>query len=329
MKKIKILLLCSSMLLLAACSSGGGSNTSTIESSAVTSEVITTSEEGTRTLPYSLSQLQTKFGSFKITPDTSTGATIPTYDSETNCYLINVASEKSTYTLKGYFNGSIRIINGNALTSYKKVKLELEGACIVSTNSTPAIEYAVDSKNVEIKSNNNSTNYVIATDSSDAIRSYNNIVFGGKGTLNIWTFFGHGIRASEEVRFHSSPTINISSGHDGIHCENFNGYDGTIDGTDYEAFTGTLNFSDIVSQAFDCESSSFTGSFYLPKGSININNAESVFKTDVSIIVNGSVVATNISGDPVVKNPDYSGTLTITVGGTFKVNGSDFTQKTL
>ncbi|MCR4698163.1 MAG: hypothetical protein K5762_02230, partial [Bacilli bacterium] len=162
----KILSLVGLSLLLTGCGTTTNSGTTTSNGTTTTSSTTTTTSTTTSTTTTTsstkaktsteLAALETEYGTFSITPETTTYESNISYDSSTNTYTIAVDADKVTYVVKGYFAGSIVIDDVNNLsdttTGYKGVCLELQGAALVSTDGDPVIKYDVGKKNVEIKS---------------------------------------------------------------------------------------------------------------------------------------------------------------------------------
>ena len=327
----KILSLVGLSLLLTGCGTTTNSTTTTSNGTTTTSSTTTTTSSTKAKTSTELAALETEYGTFSITPETSTYESNISYDSSTNTYTIAVDADKVTYVVKGYFAGSIVIDDVNNLsdttTGYKGVCLELQGAALVSTDGDPVIKYDVGKKNVEIKSKNGYTNHVIANGSANAIESDNNVELSGKGTLNITAAQEHAIEADGDITIYSAGTYIVTTGHDGFHGHNFYTY--TDDG---DVFSGTLTMYDIVSQAIEAtDDTALDGLIDITGGTINVDNAESVFKTDTTLTIgaDAKVVATNLTGDPVVKLDDNTKTVTITVNGTFTVDGAAYTKTSI
>ena len=277
-------------------------------------------------LDIDLEQLQEQYGEFSIT---ATKGEEGVWSEDNKTYTISVSSAKSAYTITGYFEGQIIIDNPSDLSSFKGVELTLNNACLV-TYTGSNIDYRASDKNVEIVAKKNTENYIINLGEGYydcAVSSEKNIEVDGKGTLNIITKTGHGLRAESKIRVYDAPTINITSGHDAIHASKFVSNNEETVEADFEAFTGTINVIFAVSQAFDCTTGAGKGSIDLSSGTYIISNCESAFKTDTSLVIGGNVAATNLTADPVVKGAESSGvTIEILDGGVFTVDGNAYTK---
>ena len=306
--------------------SASDSSASEEESSSIPDSAISISEESSSsepTLP-DFDTLKYSYGDFSIVGET--GSCIYTYDSDTLTYTINVnADEKLEYTLSGFFQGKILVQNGDNLSSYKGVTFVLDNACLTNAEDQDAvIEFALDKKNVEIKAKKETENKIFATGSALAISSLNNIEFSGAGTLDLASYGSdmHTVKADGDVSIYGSGNINVLySAHDAFHGKHlaFANDGGT-------AYSGTLNVTQAVSQAFDFETNKGKGSISVEGGTIIVDNAASVFKTDASLTIasGASVIATNLTEDPVVAGDNSSG-LAVTIEGTFTVDGEPYT----
>lgn len=314
------------ILLLASCGASGSSSSSVATTASSSSEsasstsVTATSEE----VSYDTAALKERYGSFSIVKESNAGSY--SYDEGTNTYTLCPDTIKAEYTLSGYFEGRILISNVNNLASYKGVTLSLSNACLVSSGNYPAIEYSLDSKNVEIKAKINTANKVIALGEEVAIRSENHIEFSGKGELEMASFGtdAHVVRAKDEIRFYSSPTIHVTAcAHDAFHGNKCI-FSKDPDALSDTPFTGVVRVDQAVSQAFDFETSSGNGYVNVYSGTVYASNMESVFKTDTALVVGAEaqVVASNLSGDPYQQGDNSSG-LSVIINGSFTVDGAE------
>jgi len=272
--------------------------------------------------------LKEEYGRFSIYSDYA--ATKPSLLEDGN-YHINVAAYKAVITVSGYFEGQIIIENGNNLENFKGVELKLEKACLISYNG-PTIEYKLDSKKIEISPRASTTNCILAADEdgSSSIFSKSNIEISGKGSLEIYSKSGHCVNAEDGIKVFNSPNLFLYSGHDGFHGDYFVTSNGEI--TDYKPFLGTINVLYAFSQAFDCTKFNSSGYISLLSGNFKISNCESVFKTDVSLIIDCNVTSTGILLDPVIKG-DNSQFLDLTVeiwqNGSFTIDGNNYESRVL
>ena len=329
MKHVKPLLLLATMALLASCSTSSTSTSSSAASEATTSSTtssssVAPSSSASSYIPsYDLDALRSAYGAFSIVKSTTDGNI--QYDEESNTYTLSVAASKAEYVLTGYFDGAIKIENPNALSAYKGVTITLSSACLIANGDSPAIYYSLESKNVEIKAKNGTANKILSFGNGVAVESANNVEFSGKGNLEMASTYQdvHTVRAQGEIRIYGEATINVSySAHDAFHG-NYMVFAEDSSAPTENPFLGTLTVSHVVSQAFDCETSKGKGYINVCNGTVLVDDAESVFKTDTKITIGSGakVTATNISGDPYVQGDNSSG-LTLEVNGSFTCNGT-------
>ena len=330
MKKFAKVVFLSLFMLVTGCSNN--KNNTTPDNSSNENEA---TQNQTRDITYSDSDMEyfkEKYGSFSITREDGLSPNY-VFNEQENTYVLNVEESKAKYVFKGYTEAGFIIRNDNNLSTFKGLKIKLDSACIVSKNSISPINYSLDSKNVEITAKRQTTNYIISLEGANAIDSTNNIELGGEGTLNLYTkktladeSDGHTIKSSNKVSIYDSIKLNITSAHDGIHCDEIY----TINEDDNINYSGTINFKDIGSQAMEATTKSCGGLINLSGGKYNINNADSVFKSDKSITIASGVeiVSTNIKNQPVVKQTkEEVGTnitippLDLVVNGSFTCNG--------
>lgn len=270
-----------------------------------------------------LAALKKKYGAFSIVKEKGNDAVL---SDDGKVYTISVSIEKSSYTLSGYFEGRIVIDNKDGLESYKGVELKLDNACIVSSLGT-AVAYSPDKKNIELAAKRDTENYIIASEEGDAVSSSNNLEIDGKGTLHLNTAAGHALNAKDTVRFYDATSIDIVSGHDGIHAGHFVADNEETLAADFEAFTGTVKILYALSQGFDCTTSKGTGTIDISSGTFEIANCESAFKTDVSLTIAGIVSASGLTGEPVVYGDNSAGAaISVAEGGSFTVDGLPYTK---
>ena len=312
------------ILLLASCggSASSSSGATSIPSSTAEPAPSTSSAATSEEVSYDTAALKEQYGSFNIVKESNAGSY--SYDEATNTYILCPDTIKAEYTLSGYFEGRILISNVNNLASYKGVTLSLSNACLISSGNYPAIQYSLDSKNVEIKAKINTANKVIAVGEEVAIRSENHIEFSGKGELEMASFGtdAHVVRAKDEIRFYSSPTIHVTAcAHDAFHGNKCI-FSKDPDALSDTPFTGVVRVDQAVSQAFDFETSSGNGYVNVYSGTVYASNMESVFKTDTALVVGAEakVIASNLSGDPYQQGDNSSG-LSVIINGSFTVDG--------
>ena len=245
--------------------------------------------------------------------------------SDDGCYNINVTNEKQELVVTGLVTGGIYISNSNKVTSYKGLTIVLNGAYIKSDDEA-TIWYSLQDKNVEIISSENTTNYILNTsetnDLGDAIYSENNIEMKleKKSKLYSYTCLGHTIKADGDFKITGSGSLQLSSGHDAIHCHNFT----TVNG---ETFTGSLYVENAHSQAIEASKSYGSGTLVITSGSFTINNAESVFKVDAEINISGATIkSTGIWADPIVNASSNTLIVNISDDASFTVNKTKYTS---
>ncbi|MCR5078437.1 MAG: carbohydrate-binding domain-containing protein [Bacilli bacterium] len=345
--KLQKLILVTASFLLMSCGGTASTSSSTAASSATATSTTTTSttttsttttseaeatSEATTTASVDVSSLESKYGDLEITVGDSsvTGASV-SYDSTNNIYTLAVCAEKAEYVVTGYATTSIVISDVNNLGegNYKGVKLTLSNAALVSSTDDPVIEYTCSKKNVQLSVKNGTNNVIYATNGGDAVYSENNVEVSGKGSLAISSVAdGHGIKAEGDITFQGSNSVTIDSGHDGLHCENLV----TTDPDDSTSvYAGTVTIASAVSQGIEAATDDGDGTITLDGGNWNISNAESVFKTDTAITIASGVkvTGTNISGDAIVFGDNSTSSITLTVNGTFTVDGASYSSQTI
>ena len=357
----KPLFLLSTLLLLASCggdkSSYSGSATSTQVStpttsqtqSQQTSEPVVASEPAVSSEPAATSQQEASSEESSVAPSSSQEApafdfapyeqqygtfTIDagdvgsyTYDENTRTYTLAVAESKAKYSLSGAFQGNIIIDNVNNLASYKGVEITFNQAAIASlSTSKAAIQYKLDAKNVEIKAQKGTVNYLFNVGEASGVYSKNNIEFSGKGKLIAESYPGssdtpHTFEAKGNITLTSGIELTVNnSAHDAFHGKKLASKD-----DEGVAFSGKVTVKDCASQAFDFETSSGGGSITLDGGTFVVNGADSVFKTDAALtIASGvTVTATSLKEEAVVAGDNSPG-LVYTNNGTFTVDGQPY-----
>ena len=333
------LFLLAATLLLASCSSGKSSY-SGLSSSATSATTQTSASLSSEPSESSLSSsasssassqafdfapYQQKYGTFSVDPGEFGSYT---YDESSSTYTFAVAESKAEYTIKGAFMGSIVIDNVNNLSSYKGVKITFNEAAIVSfANSQAAIVYKPESKNVEIKAQKGTNNEIVSLGASSAVYSKKNIEFSGKGKLVATAIPSsasdtpHTFEADGDMAFGSAIELTVvNSAHDAFHGKHL-----SFEDDDAVAYSGKLTVTNAASQAFDFETNQGKGSIAIQGGTIVVNGAASVFKTDATLdIASGvTVTASDLSEDPVVAG-DASTGLTVNNQGTFTVDGEPY-----
>ena len=274
---------------------------------------------------YDLDELKSRYGAFSITYDTTNEQAGYTFDEATKTYTLAVGTSKITYSIKGYFEGHIVIADTNNLGkgNYKGAVMSLEGACLVTNDSTAAIDYSLSKKNVEVKPKKDTSNLILSLGDANAVESSNNIELDGKGKLDIFTVAGHGFKTSDDFRLYGEPSVTIYSGHDGIHCGHFYTDDAATD-TEVTHFSGKCNLINIAHQAIEASSdTNFDGTINISGGTFFVNSALAVFKSNlsVSVLTNATVDGYNITEGAVLKDLTGTNDLTLTVEGHFYCNG--------
>ncbi|MCR4561995.1 MAG: carbohydrate-binding domain-containing protein [Bacilli bacterium] len=305
------------IISLAGC---GGGTQSASSSSVNESSSSEDSLEGFNEFELDYEAYKEEYGDFTLTQGESQISPVD------GVYYINVASSKLTYTLKGYLEGRIVIQNEDNLSTFKGVTLLLSD-CFLKYDDSPVIEYAVDEKNIEIISAQNSTNYIVNTskdnDEGDAIYSQNNVELDLKSgsSLNLYTVHGHTLKADGDVKLIGSGSLYLSSGHDGFHCHSFyTANSGT--------FSGNFTINNTLSQGIEASTSSGNGEVLMSGGTFVINNCESVLKVDKTIsITGGSLTGEGIWSDPFVRGSKETLTLTINEGVSVVIDGETFSSQ--
>lgn len=324
-EKNAFVLLFASSLVLSGCTFASSEATSVASSSNAgtsTTSVGETSSSG--------SSIPAGYGDFSIVK-TANGAE-PSYDESTKTYTLAVASSKSVYTLSGYFEGSILVSNPDNLASYKSVELVLNHVYLRQTEiKGVGISYTLDEKYLELNAASGTTNYIVSEGS--AVVSKNNLRLGGDGILNLQSNSAFGAKG-DDIGLYGPLVLNVTSGSDGLHGKNL--YTNNLEsGTSLVNYTGTCSLvSGASEQALDfCDGSGtsedpWTGSIEVnPQASFVISGAGNVARCNSEFVIEGSVIATNIIGSPIITKVE--GTLIVTVTGTFKVNGEDIHSETL
>ena len=323
MKHLSLPLLALCAALLCGCGASSSSSSSS-EPSLSSSEDSSLVSSSTASMPsYDTSALAEKYGEFSITV-AETGVGSYSYDEEQHVYTLAVASSNAEYILSGYFSGMIKIENPSSVGSFKGVTLTLQGACLVGEGSNPVINYAMDSKKVEVKAKKDTNNMVLALGTGNAILSENNVEFSGKGSLEMASLGGeaHTVKASDTIRVYGSPNITVSySDHDAFHANYLDFMEDPSDSTSSK-FTGNLTVNRALSQAFDMETGKGKGYAHLQSGTVYINNVVNVFKVDKEIVIgaDASVIATNVSEEPYVHG-EATESVALSVEGSFTVDG--------
>jgi hypothetical protein len=274
MKTYKLISFLSMALLATSCSNP---NTSTSENSSSTSTSNSTNEITSSYWPsvantasevssyvYDINDIESNYEVGTITADNGTENYSINEDG-----MLELTTDGGEYTLSGYFNQEI-------LVTATKVQITLNNA-VIYNDAGPAVYYASTSKSLKIKSQNNTDNYVVsgayevASGTPGAIESENNIKFTGKGTLNIYSSTGHGVKGSDISV--ENATLNIAAEKDGIHGKQMAILYGTeADGSYYNKATVNILSADDGIQ-METNSKGTKGIFYQFGGTLNITNA--------------------------------------------------------
>jgi hypothetical protein len=310
------------------------SSTSSSEvSSSSSSSASSASTSSSQAAKYDLTALKTQFGDGSIT-QTKNGMEV-TSDTSTSTYKLGLSEKKATYTLKGYIDWSIAVSNlGNLETISKGCTLVFDGACLVNDTSSPTISYLVDAKAITIQAAEGTTNYILNVGSGSAIYSEHTIEVEGAGDLTIDSLEANAVWG-EEVRLYNSPTLHVSAGLDGFYGQKF--ITNNDDGDSSIYYTGTLDMEDIGKIAFDfsagtgTEADPYSGSIDVGAGAImTVDGATNLAKTDLSLSVEGSLIATNISSSsPIITKNEGKCAITVATDAILKINGSTIASKTI
>ncbi len=239
-------------------------------------------------------------------------------------YIINVTTSKQTVVVSGYIDGRIVIENGDDLSSYKGVIVQLNNAFIKSDNLI-ALDYSLSEKTLEIYSINGTTNYIVNTSSTNydghAISSSNNaeVVLQPNSSLYLYTVHGHTFKADGDIRVSGGGDMYLSSGHDAVHCHNFGG-----------SGAGTFTIMNAISQGIEASVNAGTGEVAISNGTYVINNCESAMKVDAYItITGGTITGEGVWSDDFVKAEGDSLTLAIADGVSVVIDGTTYTSQVI
>ena len=312
------------LALLAGCAPGTASAGSSTTSAAVSvvSSIPTTSVAS--------SDPATEYGAFSIAA-TANGTT-PVWDESTGTWTIGVSANKAVYVVKGYLAGRIVVANPNNLASFKGVVLQLNNAYIEGGNETDyAVDFTLSGKYLALESLGGSKNVI--TNIAGAVKSENNLRFGGAGSLTLISETGHGAKG-DDILFYGASDVAVYASADGLHGHNFYTNDGESTPSEY---TGTLTIKNVQEQALDfCEGSGtsedpWSGEIIVDAGAkIMIDNAQNVARVNTAFMVSGSIVATTILNvAPIITKNSGSLVVTVAEGATFTVNGTAVASETL
>jgi hypothetical protein len=316
------------LALLAGCTTAATSTTSS--TSTATTSTATSTVSSTAASSVVSSDPASEYGDFSISA-TSNGTT-PVWDESTKTWTIGVSASKAVYVAKGYLSGRIVVANPDNLTSFKGVILQLNNVYIAGGNET---EYAVDftpsGKYLALESLAGTKNVI--TNTAGAVKSENNLRFGGDGSLTLISETGHGAKG-DDIRFYGATEVNVYASADGLHGHNFYTNDGESTPSEY---TGTLTIKNVQEQALDfCDGSGtsedpWTGEIIVDSGAkIVIDYAQNVARVNTAFTVNGSIIATTILDvTPIITKNSGSLVVTIAEGATFTVNGTTLVSQTL
>lgn len=316
------------LALLAGCAPSTTSAASSVSTAAASTTTSTVSSSTTTSVVSS--DPAADYGDFSITA-TSNGTT-PIWDESARTWTIGVSASKAVYVVKGYLSGRIVVANPDNLTSFKGVVLQLNNAYIEGGNETEyAVDFTLSGKYLALESLAGTTNVI--TNIAGAVKSENNLRFGGDGSLTLLSEIGHGAKG-DDILFYGASDVTIKAAADGLHGHNFYTNDGESTPSEY---TGTLTIKNVEEQALDfCDGSGtaedpWTGSITVDSGAkIVIDNAQNVARVNTAFTVNGSIVATTIlDAAPIITKNSGSLVVTIAEGATFTVNGTAIVSETL
>jgi hypothetical protein len=254
-----------------------------------------------------------------VTP--ADGFAAPAFDATADIYTFDISSytNKATYSLKGYFNGAL-VIESNG--GKKGITFNLDEAYLTNTaQGGVPISYEGISKTVTISSAASTVNYIVGT--GNAVYSAYNAEFNGSGKLFLKSLSSSAVCA-QSIRVYDTTTLDVTAPVDAFNGASFAFDNGEKTPTYY---SGNIAIHDLGGIAFD-----LTGSSAIVVGSedaITVDSATSILKANGELDVNGSLIGTNIAGDPLV--PLTAGGLKVVVadGATFTSNGAAITSETL
>lgn len=129
---------------------------------------------------------------------------------------IEISDNQISITAGGDFTLTGNLENGNITVSTdEKVKLRLNSVSITAENEPCIFVENADKAYITI-TEGTENKFVAANSEKGAIYSKDNLEIKGKGTLNIISSSGNGIKASDNLKIENG-TINIEAASDGIH----------------------------------------------------------------------------------------------------------------
>jgi hypothetical protein len=303
-------------------SEGVSSSSASMEetsSSPASSEETSSSEEASSVSP------EEEYGQFEITPEE--GFAEPTYDENANAYYFNLASSKATYALKGYFDGSLIVQNGNGVSSPKGLTFILDGAYLTNTEDGGIpISYEYSKKTITIKGTEGTENHIVGNGS--AIHSENNAELAGAGSIYLSSLSDDAVDA-DTIRVYETPTLDITAYDDALSGKEFDCDNGESD--DLLTYQGAMLIHDVGDTAFSFAKGDGTSENPY-EGTIRIGSGAEVKVTDAAhlaaanelIDVAGQVEASLIAGDPIVTDQPGALQLTVEDGASLIINGTAF-----
>lgn len=256
----------------------------------------------------------------QVTP--LSGSKAPTYDSASKTYSFEVGADDLSYELSGAFEGSFVINNTDDLEQHGSVAFILNGVNLANMASGGQVfTYNSKKSHLTLKANDNTVNKVAAEDI--AINSSNNLELCGNGSLTISSKSNHAAKA-DDLRVYDKLSLMVNgSGKDGLHGDHFV-TDNAKDGGEKVNFSGSIAIKNAAKQAFDfSDDSSWDGSITIGTGTtITIDGCENAFKTDMNLVIDGSVTGVHIDKEPIAKDKNYSGTLNTVISGYVSFNGN-------
>lgn len=331
MKTYKLFSFLSMALLATSCSNAGSSSKDNTSSSNEGSSIVSSSEAisywpstaGTSTAvseySYDISAIESNYEVGTVTADNGTEAYKVNEDG-----MLELTTESGEYTLTGYFNQEI-------LVSAPKVQITLNNA-VIFNDAGPAINYSATTKSLKIKSQNNTENYVVSSEpitdetvTPATINSENNIKFVGKGTLNIYSSFGHAVKASD-ISVENS-TLNVAAKKDGFHGKQMAILYGTeSDGSYYnKAKVNVLSADDAIEMNVNSKGSK--GIFYQFGGTLNVQNVNRGVVVDKDIYLGTSAMWDDVTYSPLASSFLQASVVEeyVSVGGNAYINSDNVT----
>ncbi|MCR4562727.1 MAG: carbohydrate-binding domain-containing protein [Bacilli bacterium] len=311
-------LLAISLLALAGC------GTTSAASSSISASLSTSLSEEAVSNELSQSDVRSQYGEFSI----SGNEKCLSFDSEANIYTISVSSDKSTFVLSGYFEGTFVIANPANLEEYGAVEIQLNNAFLENKSSEPLFYYGLEEGFICIESLAETSNYLRSN--KVVVNSESDVKLGGEGELLITSVRNSAVKGKTITLFGGVEFVIYAKG-DALHGNDLFSEDSD---SNYAKFTGKCAlYPGEGEQAFDfvdgvgTEADPYSGSINIAEGgSFTIYGGSNVFKCNISLSIGGEVVATSVLDEPIISQS--ASVLTISISGSLVVNGTDYSELT-